>query len=686
MSWIRSDFKIIQELRSSFTPDHIRKLEQLHIHTLEDLLAFCEIEGLEDLLTANLELEHGELSTLVGKARRELSLAHLADLLKPIEQDQLDNCSFGLLEPEDTTRTYAAERQGIDGEMAFHGELKETEVDHISRLKPVLNQGQRGTCVAFGTTAVREFFTGKDGPKLSEQYLYWGAKQRDGHENEVGTWIRYAIQCLEESGICREETWPYNPYPGETEHQGPPPPGAEREACRYRIVKGIPITGNSVDSMRAVLAGTSRLSARVIAFGIPVFRSWRQNPITFRTGRIPMPLPDEPHVGGHCMTLVGYKDDDTWPGGGYFIFRNSWGEGWARECEYGAGYGTIPYAFMAEYGWEAWTMEVEKKEGHAVSDNTFSMKKILLGILLGLAIVTGLMLYPDISEMFQSSTPQAPEDSTTVTLPKDPSTILDQESAGDPKESDQTAVAPVEDTTTKPVSTMEETAKRVEPYYAEEEALWQELLSDTLNPEYLAEYPYAECFRASAVENNIPASLVLGISGYLSNFDPESKMNNKSGIMHLDPKNRTWPLEPEKDEASLEPCQDIAIACRYLAGLISKGNDELVPALVAYREQLSGVHPENIKREDLLFASRLRRYVATLYTGPYKKKVLYPIKEFDSLNTAKRFIESIKKSSGVDLSLDKKGLEYVVSILAVDENEKNEKAALIEEKAGIKAK
>lgn len=347
---------------------------------------------------------------------------------------------------------------------------------------------------------------------------------------------------------------------------------------------------------------------------------------------------------------------------------------------------SIPYAFMAEYGWEAWTIEVEKKEGHAVSDNTFSMKKTLLGILLGLIIVAGLMLYPDISEMFQSSTPQAPEDSTTVTLPKDPSTILDQESVGDPKESDQTAVAPIEDTTSRRVSPMEETVKKIEPYYAEEEALWHELLGDPISPEYLAGYPYAECFRTSAAENNLPAALVLGISGYLSNFDPESQMNDKSGIMHLDPKNRTWALEPEKDEARLEPCQDIAIACRYLAGLISKGNGELVPALVAYREQLSGVHPENIKREDLLFASRLRRYVATLYTGPYKRKALYPIKEFDSHNTAKRFIESIKKSSGVALSLEKKELKYVVSILAGDENEKNEKAALIEQKAGIKIK
>ena len=61
------------------------------------------------------------------------------------------------------------------------------------------------------------------------------------------------------------------------------------------------------------------------------------------------------------MCLVGFKDDPEWPGGGFFILRNSWGEKWGAECSYGSGYGTIAYKFISLYCWEAWTAEVDAK-------------------------------------------------------------------------------------------------------------------------------------------------------------------------------------------------------------------------------------------------------------------------------------------------------------------------------------
>lgn len=55
------------------------------------------------------------------------------------------------------------------------------------------------------------------------------------------------------------------------------------------------------------------------------------------------------------MCLVGYQNDNSVPGGGYFILRNSWGTSWGYDCPYGAGNGTIPYKYIEEYCWEAWT-------------------------------------------------------------------------------------------------------------------------------------------------------------------------------------------------------------------------------------------------------------------------------------------------------------------------------------------
>jgi len=45
---------------------------------------------------------------------------------------------------------------------------------------------------------------------------------------------------------------------------------------------------------------------------------------------------------GHCVVLVGYEDDPKLPGGGAFLFRNSWGDRWAD-----GGYARMPYALLS---------------------------------------------------------------------------------------------------------------------------------------------------------------------------------------------------------------------------------------------------------------------------------------------------------------------------------------------------
>ena len=63
---------------------------------------------------------------------------------------------------------------------------------------------------------------------------------------------------------------------------------------------------------------------------------------------------------------------------------------------------------------------------------------------------------------------------------------------------------------------------------------------------------------------------------------------------------------------------------------------------------------------------------------------LYPFRAFDSAGTARRFAESIRKSTGVELQVERQSHRYVVLIPAPDETEKERKAALIREKAGVK--
>jgi hypothetical protein len=60
-------------------------------------------------------------------------------------------------------------------------------------------------------------------------------------------------------------------------------------------------------------------------------------------------MPPEGKVfDGHSLTLVGYRDEPGLPGGGAFLFRNSFGPTWGD-----GGYAWMPYAYAQAYGNDA---------------------------------------------------------------------------------------------------------------------------------------------------------------------------------------------------------------------------------------------------------------------------------------------------------------------------------------------
>jgi len=62
----------------------------------------------------------------------------------------------------------------------------------------------------------------------------------------------------------------------------------------------------------------------------------------------------------------------------------------------------------------------------------------------------------------------------------------------------------------------------------------------------------------------------------------------------------------------------------------------------------------------------------------------YPFRTFDSAGPARRFVASIRESTGVELQVERQAHRYVVLIPALDETEKERKAALIRKKAGVR--
>lgn len=204
-------------------------------------------------------------------------------------------------------------------------------------------QGKRDTCLAFALVALYQHATG-DFSDLSEQFLYWACKERDGLPYVRGTRPDVAFEVLRDMGICTELTWPYQSHViVNDEGQGPPPDGAVEEAWQRRILAYSCLPDRDPSQIKASLAGN-----RAVLIGLPIYEHWTTTWQAHTLGRVRKPLPGESQSGGHAMTVLGYRDDQTAPGGGYFIVRNSWGTGWGTQNLDGPGYCHIPYRLMEE--------------------------------------------------------------------------------------------------------------------------------------------------------------------------------------------------------------------------------------------------------------------------------------------------------------------------------------------------
>jgi hypothetical protein len=228
-------------------------------------------------------------------------------------------------------------------------------------MPPIIGQGDRGTCVAFATIAVLEYLWHRvrgEQVNLAEQFLYWQIKRKDSFAGE-GSWLQFGFSAARKPGICRMELWPYafDLRPNDLTHGDPPHPQAcERDARKYTFTRIVRLVGHQDPA-----ALQSEISeGRPVAVVIPVYGTWSDNLGTRISGKILLPLGrDAFTVGGHAITLVGFKHDASFPGGGYFIVRNSWGTNWARHSPYGPGYGMLPFRYIEKYGRDAWTGHVD---------------------------------------------------------------------------------------------------------------------------------------------------------------------------------------------------------------------------------------------------------------------------------------------------------------------------------------
>ena len=324
-------------------------LKAIGVMDVPQFLALEPNEGVRTELAGYLGVNEKRLSAIFDDARSTVPryLAAAVATERPADH------GFGALPPPPGEMEAAAAIPFV-GVMEAAVALPST-TNLASGMPAIREQASRGTCVSFTVTALHEFSLRARGRSrdLSEQYLYFRIKQVDGSPNACGTWQAAAREALNRFGECRETIWPYNPNVP-CNQGGPVPKKADQDAAKYKLQLQ-QLNPKDVLGIKTVLA-----SGRPVGISIPVWQSWYASADTYATGRITMRIGNESGPNGlpagHAVCLIGYQDNAQYPGGGYFILRNSWGLDWATQSPYGAGNGTIPYQYIANENWEAFTI------------------------------------------------------------------------------------------------------------------------------------------------------------------------------------------------------------------------------------------------------------------------------------------------------------------------------------------
>lgn len=235
------------------------------------------------------------------------------------------------------------------------------------------NQENRGTCVAFTLTALLEglILSGKikhnRSTNYSEQYLFFRAKQRDINNTSDGTTFTCGLEALLEYGVCASS---YLKYIG-THDWGHAYLFKKlkrqlSEIDKYAKVNKIAKCESLHEDDIINKIKKNIKENKPVGIGVYIFRDAWYNGFTQLTGEVMLPITiKERHnkiklqdecLGGHAIALYGYcdnedSDESPRPGGGYFIFRNSWGSNWAHgnNTVDTGGYGNIPYDYVAKY-------------------------------------------------------------------------------------------------------------------------------------------------------------------------------------------------------------------------------------------------------------------------------------------------------------------------------------------------
>jgi len=338
--------------------------------------------------SADVKIQHLDPAQLPSMSVSAIQ-AELDHLIHDATLDVIYEHQFGITLPP-SAATCALEKgfeMGTDGvngtceSYAANGILRTVDFPLKNDLTCVRDQGRRGTCVAFGSTAAIEsavHVSNGNKVNLSEQHAYWYGETSVGYNGRYTYGLNTAdyLQELDASGyeLPREKIWNYNPSLQRDDQSGNIYPdscdGYSGEECTdfafqsdEVLIAGIPTYPDPMPNAAAFgLSEATEIgtSAGNLDFGKLLLES--DIPLVVAvdvTNSFISPDADgyvtyvagEASRGGHAMEVAGWVENADLPaaapdgsGGGYFVLKNSWGED-AGDC----GYFYVPFNYMLEY-------------------------------------------------------------------------------------------------------------------------------------------------------------------------------------------------------------------------------------------------------------------------------------------------------------------------------------------------